>query len=89
MLKNIEERLDAIEARNERVEADKAWETSWTRRIGIMVLTYFIVVLYLHFVIRIDPWLNALVPVIGFLLSTLAVSALKTFWVGRHRKNEN
>lgn len=28
----IEERIEQIEKRNERVELDKAWETSWTRR---------------------------------------------------------
>lgn len=85
MSKTIEERLAVIEARNERVEADKAWETSWTRRISIMLLTYVVIVLYFHFVIRIEPWLNALVPVIGFLLSTLAISALKTFWLARRK----
>lgn len=81
MSKNIEQRLSAIEARNERVEADKAWETSWTRRISIMLLTYFVVVLYFQFVINVEPWLNALVPVIGFLLSTLAISTLKSYWI--------
>lgn len=85
MSKTIEERLAVIEARNERVEADKAWETSWTRRLSIMLLTYAVIVLYFHFVIRIEPWLNALVPVIGFLLSTLAISALKTFWLARRK----
>ncbi len=84
MSKNtLEERLVALEERNKRVEADKGWETSWTRKIAIMVLTYLVVVSYLHFVIHIDPWLNALVPVIGFTLSTLTVSLLKTYWIGR------
>ena len=36
----MEERIEKIEERNKRVELDKAWETSWVRRIGIMILTY-------------------------------------------------
>ena len=80
MKKDFEKRLREIESRNIRVENDKAWETSWTRRIGIAALTYFIVVIYLRFVAHIDPWINGLIPVIGFLLSTLTVSLLKKIW---------
>lgn len=83
MPKGIEERVALLEARNERVESDKAWETSWTRRIGIAVLTYAVVATYLGVVIGIDPWLNALVPVVGFLLSTLTISYLKSRWISR------
>ncbi|MCA9337336.1 hypothetical protein KC951_01355 [Candidatus Saccharibacteria bacterium] len=82
-MKDLEKRLSAIEERNAKVEADKAWETSWTRRIAIAVLTYLVIVAYLHFVIHVEPWLNALVPVAGFLLSTLTISYLKKFWIDR------
>ena len=85
MKKSIEERIAVIEQRNKRVEQDKAWETSWIRRVGIMVLTYLVVVAYLKFVVNIDPWINALVPVIGFLLSTLTLSALKKYWVSKQK----
>lgn len=30
---DVEKRLREIEVRNKRVELDKAWETSWTRKI--------------------------------------------------------
>ncbi len=79
----LEKRVAELEARNKRVEGDKAWETSWTRRISIMLLTYLVVAFYLHFVVHISPWINALVPVIGFLLSTLTVSLLKKQWLDR------
>jgi hypothetical protein len=82
---SLEERVERLETRNRRVEADKAWETSITRRLSIMALTYLVVVAYLSWVVHIDPWINALVPVIGFFLSTLTVSRLKKFWLGRHR----
>lgn len=78
---SLEERLRALETRNQRVEGDKAWETSWIRRLAIMFLTYFVVVAYLHFVIHINPWLNALVPVMGFFVSTLTLSLIKKLWL--------
>ena len=40
--KDIESRLSAIEERNKKVERDKAWEVSWTRRVSIMALTYVV-----------------------------------------------
>lgn len=82
----LQKRVELLEARNRRVEADKAWETSWQRRTAIMVLTYLVVVFYLQFVVHINPWINTLVPVIGFFLSTLTVSLLKKEWLTRRSK---
>ncbi len=41
-MKDIEKEIEKIKERNKRVEKDKAWETSWTRRICIMILTYIV-----------------------------------------------
>ena len=82
-MKDIEARIAAIEQRNHKVSADKAWETSWTRRLSIMALTYIVVVCYLHFVVHISPWINALVPVIGYFLSTLTIGFIKQAWTKR------
>jgi hypothetical protein len=85
MERTLKERLEIIEGRNQKVENDKAWETSWTRRLSIMLLTYLVVAFYLRFVVHIAPWINALVPVIGYTLSTLTISLLKKQWL-RNRK---
>ena len=77
-------RIERLEARNVRVEGNKAWETSWTRRLAILVLTYITVAFYLHFVVHISPWINALVPVIGYFISTLTIQRLKAYWLDRH-----
>lgn len=82
----LEERVASLEARNRRVEADKAWETSWVRRLAVMLLTYLVVVVYLRFVIHINPWLNALVPVFGFFLSTLTLTYIKKRWILERKK---
>lgn len=87
MSTSIEDRVAKIEARNKRVEDDKAWEISWTRRISIFLLTYIIVAFYLRFVVHIDPWINALVPAIGFMLSTFTINLLKKEWINRRRGN--
>lgn len=80
MKNSIEERLQAIEARNRRVEQDKAWETSWTRRIAIAVLTYGVVVSYLVAIGHDKPLINGLVPPVGFVLSTLVLKSVRNFW---------
>lgn len=73
--------IEAIKARNKRVETDKAWETSWTRRICIMVLTYVVVVLYSMTIAQIsNVWLSSLVPVMGFTLSTLSLGIIRKLW---------
>lgn len=76
----IEERIEKIEQRNKDVEQNKAWETSWTRKIIVAIFTYLAIVLYLKFIVGINPWVNAIVPTVGFLLSTLTLPYFKTLW---------
>lgn len=78
---NIEQELENIKKRNKRVELDKAWETSWTRKICIMILTYVIVVIYSYLIKQNDNiLLSSLVPVIGFALSTLSLKYIRKVW---------
>ena len=44
--KGLENEIVKIKERNKKVELDKAWETSWTRKMCIGILTYIVVVLY-------------------------------------------
>lgn len=83
---NLDERVKKIEERNLRVELDKAWEISWFRRILVGLLTFIIVGLFLSGIEVKDPWVNAWVPVLGFLLSSLTVSFAKKLWL--KSKNE-
>ncbi len=78
---NIEKEIKKIQERNKRVEKDKAWETSWTRRICIMVLTYIVVICYSYIIRKYDEiLLSSLVPVIGFTLSTLSLKLVRKIW---------
>ena len=84
---NIEEEIKNIKERNKRVEKDKEWETSWTRRICIMILTYIVVICYSYIIRKYDEiFLSSLVPVIGFTLSTLSLSLVRKIW---EKKKEN
>lgn len=82
----IEETLRAIEERNIRVEADKAWETSLARRSIVAVMTYAIAAALLYSMGLPDPWLNALIPTAGYLLSTVSIPFVKKRWIARIRK---
>ena len=85
---DLEERIKKIEERNKRVEKDKAWETSWTRRICIMVLTYVVVIIYSYVIRKTDSiFLSSLVPVIGFTLSTLSLGIIRRIWDNKKSKN--
>ena len=73
MEKNLEKEIESIKKRNKRVELDKKWETSFTRRAFICALTYIIVIIYSYFIKNYDyVFLSSLVAVIGFTLSTLS-----------------
>ena len=84
--KELEQEIEQIKERNKRVELDKAWETSWTRRICICVLTYIVVVIYSSMINKIsNVWLSSLVPVIGFTLSTLSLKVVRNIWEKKNK----
>ncbi len=78
---NIEKEIINIKKRNKQKELDKEWETSFTRRIFIMFLTYIVVVIYSYLIRNHNfIFLSSLVPVIGFLLSTLSLKFIRKIW---------
>ena len=78
---DLNKEIEEIKKRNKRVELDKAWETSWTRKICICILTYIVVVAYSYIVKNYDNiLLSSLVPVIGFTLSTLSLKYVRKIW---------
>ena len=79
--KDLENEIAKIKERNKRVELDKAWETSWTRKICICILAYIVVVIYSYLINKNNNiWLSSLVPVIGFTLSTVSLNLVRTVW---------
>lgn len=80
--------IENLKERNARVEADKAWETSWTRKIVITLLTYIIIMIYLTSLGMERVYLHALVPAMGYFISTLSLPVFKRWWINSiYKKN--
>ncbi len=84
----LAERVAAIEERNRRVGDDKAWETSWVRRGLIATVTYLCAVVLLSLLGHDGVFKHALVPVMGYLLSTLSLPVCKTLWLKHQNRTE-
>jgi len=78
---SLQQQIDEIKARNRCVEADKKRETSRARKIIIAVLTYAVIVLFFYFAELPKPFVNSIVPTLGFLLSTLGLGLFKNLWI--------
>lgn len=78
--------IQAIMERNKRVEIDKAWETSITRRGFIALLTYAITALLFWINDLPIPLLQALIPAAAYLVSTLSLPWLKKHWLKKKYK---
>lgn len=81
----VENRITEIETRNARVDADKAWEVSLTRRTVISVITYLTVGIFMSVNGFLHPWVTAAVPVFGYILSTLSLPRVKRYWLSRRK----
>jgi hypothetical protein len=82
----METELKLIQERNKRVELDKAWEVSKTRRGMIAGVTYTVAALFMYRIGVNEPLVNALVPTGGYLLSTLTLPFIKQWWILRYGK---
>lgn len=88
--KQLERALEVIKNRNRKVEVDKAWEISLTRRSIVAILTYITIVLFFFVAGLPKPFINSIVPTTGFVLSTLSLSLFKKIWLkNRVAKQKN
>ena len=81
MQKSIKDEIKAIHKRNRRVELDKAWETSWARKIIIAILTYLVIVIFFYFAHLPRPFVNSIIPALAFIVSTLSLPIFKKIWM--------
>jgi hypothetical protein len=79
----MQDDLQSIRQRNARVEADKAWETSWTRRLCIAAFTYVLAAAYMNMTGLGNAAIGALIPTGGYLLSTMSLPFIKHFWLNK------
>ncbi len=80
-IQNLEKEIEILKARNQRVEADKAWETSYFRVFLISAIIYVIAVKVLFLVGSERYFLNALMPAIGYFVSVQSLPFIKKWWI--------
>lgn len=80
-----EEQIQQIIERNKRVEQDKAWEVSLTRRAFIAAVTYLIAWYYLWLIAVPGFYLHAAIPAGGYILSTLSLPWIKRWWTRKKK----
>ncbi|MFA5841093.1 MAG: hypothetical protein WC847_02385 [Candidatus Paceibacterota bacterium] len=85
-IQKLEKEVELIKERNLRVEADKAWETSYFRVLLISVIIYLIAVKVLYFIGTGNYFLNALVPPIGYFISVQSLPFIKKWWIKNFTK---
>ena len=89
----VEQRLDylqsevtALHQRNFEKDRGKEFEGSYARVIFLMVVTYLTLYCYMQWVLKTDfPYLDAIVPTVGFNISTWSLPFVKEYWIqARH-----
>lgn len=85
-IQQLEKEVQKIQERNRQVEKDKAWETSLFRRGLLTLFTYLAIGIYLQAIQIPLPWLNAIVPAVAFMLSTLTFPWFKKMWIQKMYK---
>ena len=80
-LRDLEKNVEEILERNKRVELDKKWESSTTRKVCIAILTYIVVIIYSFLISKTsNVFLSSLVPVFCFTFSSLSLKAVRKVW---------
>ena len=83
---DLEKEIGALKARNAKVEADKAWETSYFRVILISVIIYCITAKLLYFIGNNFYFLNAIIPAVGYFISVQSLPFIKRWWIKNNRE---
>ncbi len=84
----LEEEIAKIKERNIKVSIDKAWETSKFRIFAICFLTW-VIISSVFFILEVERYLiNAVIPVLGFYLSTQTLPIVKNYWTSKYNNNK-
>lgn len=83
----LKKEIHSIKERNKRVEANKAWETSRARHIFIAVSSFLLIYIVMLLINADQPFFNALISALSYLLSTFSYDLLKSWWLKQHHES--
>lgn len=78
---DVRNSISAIQMRNKKVEAEKAWETSWQKAAIILSITYVFMIFFMNIIWVKWVYVNAMIPTFWFFLSTLSLGFLKQKYI--------
>lgn len=84
-MNNIEDQIRKIEERNTRVEMEKSWETSKTRWVSILIITYILATIVMYIIDVPKPYVNSIIPTLGYFLSIQSLPFIKKRWMSRFK----
>lgn len=79
-LRRLQYEISQIHERNAQVERNKSWETSRSRLVAVTAITYFTMILIFTALGSSRPFLDAVVPTTGFILSAQSLSIVRKIW---------
>ena len=78
----LKDEINLLKQRNYEKDRGKDFEGSYTRTVFLMVITYATLFCYMYFVLKTArPALDAIVPTVGFNISTWGLPYVKEWWV--------
>lgn len=86
-LEKIRKELFQIQSRNKRVETEKAWKTSTTRWVSILVVTYILATIVMYYLNIERPIINVIIPTLGYFLSVQSLPFIKKLWIRKNNKD--
>ena len=84
-IEKLKEEIEAIKARNRRVEADKGWETSKTRSFFVASITFLLAYFFMHLISEREAFWKAVAGSLAYLASTTTYGILKNWWLRKLR----
>ena len=84
-LTHLQKEIDELHQRNYEKDRGKEFESSYTRVIFLMFVTYWTLFGYMALIGTSRPFLDAIVPTVGFNISTWSLPHVKELWIqARH-----
>lgn len=77
----LEKEIEKLKKRNKKVELEKSWETSLYRKISIIIITYFFMILIIYLLKIENIFISAIIPTLWYFFSTLSILVVKNIYI--------